>query len=423
MGMFGFFRRNSKPSDTRTEWNDRGKKFAKEVNEMVSFAEKNGWDAWKGKDPKDERDHFADEVVRLLKEANANGTVGDFRDAFPPAHTPLIRYFQQHGEHIGPLHSIGGNRLVFTIGAYYEPRRTCLLEGDVVTELAPTIELVGKAKRGNVYATLGEGIITTTQGWQGPVIAHFVLDITKMFPVEDMIPFNDGERVLLVTSEGIYVVSTDKEELLHPVPDPAEVDGGTNIDMANATLSHENQFIVVGDQCSEHRVLDGDGKEIGSIGQRSEYPHFCLFSSNDSQLITNSCHFYNGITIGVDASVLKGLRLPPYEEVGPAITIDDGMRIYVGLAVRDHYILGDAHGYVRAIDTHGKCLWRHFVGSTITGLAISPDEQVLWVGSCTGMIHKLRLGKGHRDDQTIGNGEHFEEFRMIFWKGEPVMKW
>ena len=99
------------------------------------------------------------------------------------------------------------------------------------------------------------------------------------------------------------------------------------------------------------------------------------------------------------------------------------MRIYVGLAVRDHYILGDAHGYVRAIDTHGKCLWRHFVGSTITGLAISPDEQVLWVGSCTGMIHKLRLGKGHRDDQTIGNGEHFEEFRMIFWKGEPVMKW
>lgn len=421
--MFDFFKRPEKPSDPRTEWNDRGRQFAKEVNEMVSFGEKHGWEAWKGEEPKDNRDHLADEVVRLLKEANAKGRVQEFRDAYPPSHTPLIGHFQKYGQHIGPLVSIGGGRLVFTVGTYYDKRRTCLLEGDVVTELPTPIELVGKAKRGDVFAVLEQGVITTTQGWNGPAIAQIALDRTKNFPVEDMIPFNDGKRVLLVTNDGIYLVSADIEELLHPVLDPEDEDGGTNIDMANATLSHDNRFIVVGDQCSEHRVLDENGKEIGSIGQRSEYPHFCLFSNDDSQLITNSCHFYNGITIGVGSSLLNGLRLPPYQEEGPAITMDEGMRVYVGLAVGDHYVLGDAHGYVRAIDTQGKCLWRHFVGSTITGLASSDDEQVLWVGSCTGMIHKLWLGKGHRDDHTIGNGDHFEEFRMIFWKGEPVMKW
>jgi len=423
MGMFSFFKRKSKPSDIRMEWNDRGRKFAMEVNEIVNFAEKNGWDAWKGKEPSDDREHLADEVVRLLKEANASGKVQEFRDAFPPAHTPLIAYFKKYGQHIGPLHSIGGDRLVFVIGTYYERRRTYLLEGDAVTELEPAIELIGRSKQGNVYAILEQGAITTTRGWQGAVITRIELNRTKGLAVEELIPFNDGTRVIIVTNDGISLVSKDHEELLHPALGPADEDQSTSIDMANATLSHNNEFIVVGDQDSEHRVLDGTGKEIGSIGQRSEYPHFCLFSNDDSQLITNSCHFYNGITIGVDATTLKGLRLPPYEEGGTAVTIDDGMRVYVGLAVRDHYILGDAHGYVRAIDTRGKCLWRHFVGSTITGLAISPDEQVLWVGSCTGMIHKLRLAKGHRDDHTIGNGEHFEEFRMIFWKGEPVMRW
>ena len=51
------------------------------------------------------------------------------------------------------------------------------------------------------------------------------------------------------------------------------------------------------------------------------------------------------------------------------------------------------------------------------------DEKTLWVGSSSGCIHKLTLGKGHRDTHTIGNGNHFEEFRLILWKGEEKELW
>jgi len=99
------------------------------------------------------------------------------------------------------------------------------------------------------------------------------------------------------------------------------------------------------------------------------------------------------------------------------------MRVYCGTATSDFYILGDAHGYIRAIDHNGKCIWRHFLGSTITGITLSDDEKTLWVGSCSGMLHKLKLGKGLRDNHTIGNGNHYEEFRLILWKDEPIMMW
>ncbi|CAM1374491.1 hypothetical protein [Tenacibaculum xiamenense] len=82
-----------------------------------------------------------------------------------------------------------------------------------------------------------------------------------------------------------------------------------------------------------------------------------------------------------------------------------------------------AYGYIRAIDKKGKCIWRHFVGSTISGIAVSDDEKILWVASCAGIIHKLQLGKGHRDEHTIGNGNHYEDFRILIWKNHQILKW
>jgi hypothetical protein len=194
--------------------------------------------------------------------------------------------------------------------------------------------------------------------------------------------------------------------------------------MENATLSNNNHYIVVGDQCSNHRILNQDGNQIGEIGPQSSYPHYCMFSKDDKQLITNSCHFYNGITIGVDGEKLEGLKIEAYQENGNFKVIDDNMRVYVGISTNEMYILGDAYGYIKAFNNEGKCLWRHFLGSTIGSLTISDDEKTIWVGSCTGMIHKLQLGKGHRDTHTIGNGKHYEVFRLILWKGEEkVLMW
>ena len=43
-------------AEWQKEWNEKGEKYAKAVNDMVAFAEVHGWDAYKGEDAVDERE-------------------------------------------------------------------------------------------------------------------------------------------------------------------------------------------------------------------------------------------------------------------------------------------------------------------------------------------------------------------------------
>lgn len=420
---FNFINKKKEIPNLKEEWNRLGSQYAAEINQMFEFGEKNGWDKWKGEEPEDKRDHLTDDIIKLLKEANKNGSIEEFRTEYPPAHTPLVELFESKGQSIKQLHYIKEDIIVFLIGTAYEERQAYLLNDNEIIELDSSISAIGKSKRNNVFAMASNNQIVTTQGWQGSIIQRFELSETKGLGITNLIPFNDGFKILLTTSEGIYILSAKDEKMIHPVPDLEDDEWSSYISMENATISNSNEYIIVGDQDADHRILNQNGEQIGEIGPQSSYPHFCLFSSDDKQLITNSCHFYNGITIGVSTENMDGLTIEAYEESDNYKVIDDGMRVYVGLATIDLYILGDAHGYVKAFTQQGECVWRHFLGSTISGLTISDDERTLWVGSCTGMVHKLRLGKGHRDKHTIGNGNHYEEFRLILWKDEPIMIW
>ncbi|WP_196889471.1 hypothetical protein [Aureivirga sp. CE67] len=409
--------------DIKEEWNKLGSEYASGINEMVEFAEKNGWENWTGKEPEDKREHLTDEVIKLLKEANKKGSIEKFREDFPPAHSPLIKYFEAKGQSIEQLHFIEDEKIIFLTGTAYQKRQAYLLNNKELIELDSSIDAIGKSKRNNVFAIASNNKIVTTNGWQGNIIETFELSETKGLGINNLIPFNNGLKILLTTSEGIYILSSKEEKMIHPIPDTEDSKWTSYIDMENATISNDNKFIVVGDQCADHRILNENGDQIGEIGPQSSYPHFCLFSSDDKQLITNSCHFYNGMTIGVSTENIDGLKVEAYEESDNYTIIDEDMRVYVGLTTKDLYILGDAYGYIKAFNQQGECIWRHFLGSTISGITISDDEKTLWVGSCTGMVHKLKLGKGLRDNHTIGNGNHYEDFRLILWKDEPKLIW
>lgn len=404
------------PTDKlQKEWNEKGTAYANAVNEMVNFGEQHGWENWKGTDPKDEREHLAAHVIQLLKQANDKGTVREFRKAFPPAHIPLARHLEKRGQGIRDIHFIEGGKVVFFTGAPYEDRQAYILDNDSLIRLDEDIYTIGKSKQGNIFAIERENTIVTTRGWQGDIICEFTLRETADITITELIPFNDGRKLLLVSTKGIFIITENGEERVHPVNTGNKT---PDIDMENATLSHNNEFIVVGDQGSDHRVLNSEGREIGYLGPQSSYPHYCLFSKDDEQLITNSCHFYNGITIGVNTNLLNGLKIEPYTQSDKFVVIDEEMRVYAGLSTADYYILGDAYGYIRAIDKQGNKLWRHYVGSTISGMAMSDDGTTLWVGAYSGNLHKLKLGVG-QDEHTIGNGNHREEFRLILWRDEP----
>jgi len=233
-----------------------------------------------------------------------------------------------------------------------------------------------------------------------------------------LIPFNDGLTLVLVSSAGIYLLTDTICQLIHPAPDPDDPTEEPNLSMEHAALSPDNRLLAVGEQDSEHLVLDATGVLIAQIGPQSSYPHFALFSQSGDLLIVNSCHFYNGITIGVSTTGIAGLVIPANTPDERYTVIDDQCRVYIGVAARDYYILGDAYGYIKAFSQAGQLLWQHFLGSTISGIALSDDEQTLWVGTYAGILHQLQLGQGHRDNHTIGTGGHYEDFRILLWKNE-----
>ncbi|MBV8328031.1 hypothetical protein [Chryseobacterium sp.] len=411
-------------TDIQKEWFSKGERYATEINEMVEFGEKNGWENWKGKEPEDSRANLAGQVFEMLKEANRNNDIENFRKNFPPAYTPIIPLLNAQSQSIEHLQFISDQKIVFLTGTSYEKRQAYLLDHGQITRLNENIHAIGKSKKGNIFAIARGQHISVYKDWDGELINQFELDENPDFGITEITPFNDGSKVLIVSSEGIFLISGKEKKLIHPVNEDNDDEWTSQIDMENAALSNDNSYIAVGDQGYDHRILDAEGNPIGAIGPQSSYPHFCLFSKDDSQLITNSCHFYNGITIGINSDQYTGADIEAYTESDDFTLIDEEMRVYAGVAVKDYYILGDAYGYIKAFDKNGNRLWRYFLGSTISGMTISDDEETLWVGAHSGILHQLKLEKEQRDSHTIGNGNLYEDFRLLIWKNEPqIWKW
>jgi hypothetical protein len=397
------------------EWNIKGLSYAKEVNAQLAFVEEHGYDNWKGIEPADNREELAHEVLSLLKKANKEGTIENFRASFPPAHAPFTNIIQEQGQSIENLCYINEHTIAFVIGTAYEKRRAYVLTNRTIEKLPDSIQAIGRSHQNNIYATASAYTVTTFRNWNGRIIFEFVLPPVKELHISQLIPFNDGFSVLLISSEGIYLLTDNGHTMIHPVPDPEDKEWTSYMDMEHAALSHDNTLIAVGDQTSAHRILNREGNQVTTIGPRSSYPHYALFSKDGQQVILNSCYLYHGTTIGVPTTGIRSARMQDDRHT----LIDSNCRVHAAIAASQYYIFGDAAGNIQAFDKEGKKSWHYFIGSTITSITISDDETTLWVASNSGMIHKLQLNKGRRDDHTIGNGNHYEEFRIIFWKNEP----
>jgi hypothetical protein len=75
---------------------------------------------------------------------------------------------------------------------------------------------------------------------------------------------------------------------------------------------------------------------------------------------------------------------------------------------------------MRAFSTDGTYRWQHFIGSSVGYIDISADGLKLLVSTAAGFLSIISLDAGRQPSYQIGNGNHLEERRWIFWKGEPA---
>ena len=208
--------------ERQKEWNEKGEKYAKEVNDMVAFAEVHGWDAYKGEVPVDEREgmtQLCEAVFERLKDANERGETEKFRADFPPSNV-IFEGCEDEAGNAGEKDKIGdklgdvdqicslrGENVLF-IASNDDGKTLYLLEGECVSEVAKGVIAVGKSKRNEIYALLRRGEVELIKGYDGKsggeLVARFNHELEIIYDEAEILPFNDGKKVLLVAHDGIF---------------------------------------------------------------------------------------------------------------------------------------------------------------------------------------------------------------------------
>jgi hypothetical protein len=436
------------PSSER--WRHAVCDYAARIN---AYVEEGDRESWKKSRPEPQHEDLSDllpEWLEGLRNANANGEVAAFRAAWPLAHLPLLPLIEKNGQGFGAIAGIGEDDVLVRVGSPYEADGGCYRIVGQHARVVDGLDFFGQCARRRYLALAAGGRIVVRDGFDGTVVSELPLPRGDEDPppgirlgiaaettsLHRLQPFDAGRRVLVVSDDGVFVVDATGIHRLLPTPDTLqeslryrieEADGqandpiSPNLSMVHGEVCPNDRFIACGHQDGRHRIFDATSLQlIGEIGPHGEYPHHAAFSADGGHAILNACHFYNGGTISVAAAALPGFDTDFYEEHPALALIEDGARVYASAVREDEVFLGDAYGYIRAVSMNGEQRWKHFIGSTVSAMALSGDGKVLLAATYAGFLSMIRLVPDGRTPEQIGTSPHREFRRWIFWKQEPA---
>lgn len=438
--------------DVASKWREEGQRYATGVNQFVHKGLTDGWDKAGNEPAEDTRSALAAKVYKMIRGANEQGQLAELRAQLPAATWPLSGHFQKEMQAVRGIQFISDDEVVFSTGSPWEDNAVVTVHKDVIS-VFKEFSLVGASPDNQLCALAGKQGITILQSMnstlQGEVIAELtwrelngtiqaldpdfpVLNIDSLdqeLPLEEVIPFNGGQALLLVTSQGIFLARQAGDEpwgvkLLHPDLEEYKEDemDSIEIDMAHGDVSPDGRWIALGSQGSDHLLYDITTGQVHSFNTESSYPHYAIFTKDQRSVWYNACHFYNGATIAVSLEHAEAGEFPaPAEQDYPVV--NEEARVYAAVALESGVVIGDAYGYLRLIDAEGQELWRYYAGSTISGLAVNRDETLLAVGTYGGMLHILDLRSTERSGYEITTGTVREVKRIIAWKNQDKPLW
>ncbi len=360
---------------------------------------------------------------------------------FPPASSPFSALLEDKKQPAGPIYFLDDDRVVVRTECD-DSVRFHIIDGEQV-ELLDGVLGVGRSPDRRLFAVATDGGIEIRGGWSGPTIDRFkwtsdwegLLDHPDVVrpevpvPISHLVPFPSGERVLVVSARGILVVSRDRTRLLDMEVDEEFLEDWKqdcpgekyvhDLDMAHGAISPDGRYLAIGDQASySHDIYDEGLEQIAFIGPLSEYPHFAAFSKSGHQVALNACHFWNGATIGVPTSGIRGLKTDQLVIDPRCKLLDDRLRVHSAVAREQGYIFGASGGTIKAVSYDGEDQGWYEIGATVLGLDITEDETRLVAATVDGIVHWLELDTGVRDRFKSGTATHRELKRLMLWKDE-----
>jgi hypothetical protein len=434
--------------DIAAKWRTEGKRYASAINVYVNNGMTEGWDNVGEEPAEDRRSALANKIFKMIRGANEQNEIAALRALIPAATWPLAKHFEKDMQAIRSIHFLGQDEVVFSTGTSWEQNKVMTVKNDNIS-VFNEYSFVGASPDKQFYALSSKKGIKIIKSMdcqlQGEVIAQFSwtelnthiqalsseisilgeIEPQGELPLEEAIPFQEGKSLLLVTSQGIFYIQLAqhmKVTMLHP--DLAELKeyelDQADIDMAHGAVSSNGKWIAFGSQSSDHLLYDVVTEQTYNFYPNSSYPHYGVFTKDQQQIWFNSCHFYNGDTIAVSLEQVVAGEMDKDQEWP---SMNEEARVYAAVALEQGIVIGDAYGYLKLIDIQGQEIWRHFVGSTISALAVDNEEKTLAVGTYGGMLHFLELGAPERSDYEIGTGAVREIKRILAWKSQDKLLW
>lgn len=425
--------------------------------------------------PEDPRTPWAGAVLQLARTVHqqADGELSArFRQRFAFAPDALAAHAYRAGQATGPALLLDGGGdatpdgapnpgrvLVRTLkatqrlgqdGGQSQPQ-WWLLQG-LHAQPLPGLHGAGRSVNRQCFARCDGTHITTHTGWDGPVMARFALPQgNEGIPpalglaagaagqaCDELIPFNNGQRVLLRNSTGVYLLTPDAVQRLHPLQwdedgpytwaknQQAHPDGNRlRLHMVHMALSPDEQYIAVGDQDSAHTVLNAQGlgraevQVMARCAPLSAYPCHATFTHDPSKLLASACHLYTGST-GVASVQFMGLPTQAAKGDLALQPIQTQWRVEASAAVAGLVVLGDANGTLHGLDDTGQVLWHHHMGGAVAAIDLAPDGSTLIATSHSGYVVRLQRVDTGPDPYAIGNSDYTEVGRWLFWRDEPA---
>ncbi|MBB6023056.1 hypothetical protein HNR77_004156 [Paenibacillus sp. JGP012] len=423
------------------KWRMEGKRYADDVNTFVrSMLQGEQPDESELSD--DTRHTISAKVMKMVKQANLHGEVERLRKELPAATWPLSNHFQNSMQAVQVAGYLKEGTILCNTGLSSNKGQVYTMDQQGWWR-SPDAAFAGSSPDGMYIALANsEGVRVIRQPdcrLEGEQVALYhwseiqeniravlpgiesLADSTHPeYTLEKLIPVDHGRTLLLQSELGIYLIEQAKATILHP--DVAEIQEyeyeDTRLSMGHAAVSYDERWIAWGSQMSSHTVMDRKMNKIVQIEPQSSYPHCAAFSRDHQHVWFNACHFYNGVTIQLRLADMEG-----HEDSEEWPILDENARVYTMVEIEAGMIIGDAYGYLYCINNAGQELWRHFVGSTIYSLAVSPDQSQLAIGTYGGMLHLLDLCSQSMDEYGIGTGTLRELERYVLWRDEEPLRW
>lgn len=157
------------------QWQQAVSSYAQAINRFVSQGQAQGWDDLQ--EPQaPPTEHLLPAWQAALQAINQPG-VSDaqrqaFREAWPPAHQPLLPLLEQHGQAIGTLLLLDDGSLLARIGTPFDRGQVVRIDGYSVTPVIG-VEHFGRCPQRRYFALANAEGIRVTDGWGGPQVARF----------------------------------------------------------------------------------------------------------------------------------------------------------------------------------------------------------------------------------------------------------